>query len=337
MTLNLTERIDPAQDHRDDRLRAPGLHPRGRRRAGAPRRDQRRRPHPLLRRLLALGLPRGRRRVSALARARADAPEAAGRSDATRAIYRGTVRHRRSPAGPARRSATRSGCSTSTSTSCPTCSTQPPLWSARRPAPGRFRRDDYLGDPAVPLDERRPGRRRSTRSAYRPAGPVRLLTTPRTFGRSFNPVSFYYCFDAAGETRRVRRRRGHQHAVGRASRLRHGRARRQTASCAPRSTRSSTSRPSWAWTSATRWTLTRAGRDAERAHRLRGLRGPPAFDATLNLRREPLDRRQPQPPARALPVRRAADPRAHLRARPAPEAQGRALLPPSHPEPTMPR
>ncbi len=26
-------------------------------------------------------------------------------------------------------------------------------------------------------------------------GPVRLLTTPRTFGLIFNPVSFYYCFD----------------------------------------------------------------------------------------------------------------------------------------------
>ena len=29
---------------------------------------------------------------------------------------------------------------------------------------------------------------------------MRLLTTPRTLGRSFNPVSFYYCFDPAGET-----------------------------------------------------------------------------------------------------------------------------------------
>ena len=33
----------------------------------------------------------------------------------------------------------------------------------------------------------------------RPAGPIRLLTHLRYFGHCFNPVSFYYCFDAAGE------------------------------------------------------------------------------------------------------------------------------------------
>jgi hypothetical protein len=33
----------------------------------------------------------------------------------------------------------------------------------------------------------------------RPAGPVRLLTQLRTFGHSFNPVSFYFCFGADGE------------------------------------------------------------------------------------------------------------------------------------------
>jgi len=33
---------------------------------------------------------------------------------------------------------------------------------------------------------------------HRPAGPVRLLTHLRYFGYGFNPVSFYYCFDAAG-------------------------------------------------------------------------------------------------------------------------------------------
>ena len=32
----------------------------------------------------------------------------------------------------------------------------------------------------------------------RPAGPVRLLAGLRYFGHSFNPVTFYYCFDAAG-------------------------------------------------------------------------------------------------------------------------------------------
>lgn len=72
------------------------------------------------------------------------------------------------------------------------------LWSTRRTAVARFDRADHLGDPALPLEcavrdlvESRCGRR--------PAGPIRLLTHLRYFGHCFNPVSFYYCFDAAGE------------------------------------------------------------------------------------------------------------------------------------------
>lgn len=71
------------------------------------------------------------------------------------------------------------------------------LWSARRPAPAWFRRADYLGDPKLPLDEVVRDRvRRET--GIRPAGPVRLLAQLRTFGHCFNPVSFYYCYDAPG-------------------------------------------------------------------------------------------------------------------------------------------
>jgi DUF1365 family protein len=72
-----------------------------------------------------------------------------------------------------------------------------PLYSARRRAPARFRRADYLGDPGRPLDE-------SVRAAVtdagapRPTGPIRLLTGLRYLGHSFNPVSFYYCFDPTG-------------------------------------------------------------------------------------------------------------------------------------------
>jgi len=72
-----------------------------------------------------------------------------------------------------------------------------PLWSARRPALGWFRRSDYLGDPAVPLDEAVRGLV-AERTGYRPDGPVRVLTNLRCFGHCFNPVSFYYCFDRAG-------------------------------------------------------------------------------------------------------------------------------------------
>ena len=71
------------------------------------------------------------------------------------------------------------------------------LWSTARPALARFDRCDHLGDPSVSLDaavrdlvENRTGRR--------PTGPIRLLTHLRYFGHCFNPVSYYYCFDAGG-------------------------------------------------------------------------------------------------------------------------------------------
>ena len=72
------------------------------------------------------------------------------------------------------------------------------LWSARRPALAWLRRADYLGDPGVPLEAA--VRERVARdTGRRPLGPIRLLTHLRTFGHCFNPVSFYYCYDAAGE------------------------------------------------------------------------------------------------------------------------------------------
>ena len=71
------------------------------------------------------------------------------------------------------------------------------LWSASRPALARFRREDHLGDRAIPLDrcvrdlvEAKTGRR--------PEGPIRLLTHLAYYGWCFNPVSFFYCFDRAG-------------------------------------------------------------------------------------------------------------------------------------------
>jgi uncharacterized protein len=73
-----------------------------------------------------------------------------------------------------------------------------PLFSARRAAPARFRRADFMGDPARPLDECARDAVEAA-SGDRPAGPVRLLTGLRYLGHSFNPVSFYYCFGAEGE------------------------------------------------------------------------------------------------------------------------------------------
>jgi DUF1365 family protein len=72
------------------------------------------------------------------------------------------------------------------------------LWSTRRPALAWFRREDYLGDPAVPLDQAVRDLVEQ-RTGSRPIGPVRLLSHLRYFGYSFNPVSFYYCFDIKGD------------------------------------------------------------------------------------------------------------------------------------------
>jgi DUF1365 family protein len=76
------------------------------------------------------------------------------------------------------------------------------FWSAKRSAPVCFKRKDYHGDPAVPLDE---SIRQlvTSHTGKRPDGPIRMLTHLRYFGYTFNPVSFYYCFDAAGENVRT--------------------------------------------------------------------------------------------------------------------------------------
>lgn len=71
------------------------------------------------------------------------------------------------------------------------------FWSTRRPALAWLRRADYLGDPALPLDEA--VRRRVQReTGQRPQGPIRMLTNLRNFCHCFNPVTFYYCFSAEG-------------------------------------------------------------------------------------------------------------------------------------------
>jgi uncharacterized protein len=71
------------------------------------------------------------------------------------------------------------------------------FWSARRRALAWLRREDHLGDPAVPLDEAVRALV-AERTGQRPSGPIRLLTHLRYFGHCFNPVSFFYCYDAAG-------------------------------------------------------------------------------------------------------------------------------------------
>jgi len=73
------------------------------------------------------------------------------------------------------------------------------LWSARRPALAWFKRSDYHGDRAKPLDASVRDLV-AERTGTRPTGPIRLLTHLRYFGHNFNPVSFYYIYDT-GDTR----------------------------------------------------------------------------------------------------------------------------------------
>jgi len=72
------------------------------------------------------------------------------------------------------------------------------LWSVRRAALARFRREDHFGDPNEPLD-RCVRRCVEEATGRRPEGPIRLLTHLSYFGYCFNPVSFYYCYDSADE------------------------------------------------------------------------------------------------------------------------------------------
>ena len=71
------------------------------------------------------------------------------------------------------------------------------LWSRDARNLAEFRRSDYLGPSAVPLTEA-VQQLLERHTGKRPAGPVRLLTHLRYAGYIFNPVSFYYCYEAHG-------------------------------------------------------------------------------------------------------------------------------------------
>lgn len=73
------------------------------------------------------------------------------------------------------------------------------FWSSARRNLAEFRRSDYLGPPRMSLaDAVRSCVQQAT--GVRPAGPIRLLTHPRYAGYVFNPVSLYYCHALDGET-----------------------------------------------------------------------------------------------------------------------------------------
>jgi DUF1365 family protein len=68
-----------------------------------------------------------------------------------------------------------------------------PWLGYERFAHSSFRRRDYFGDPQVPLDEAVRAHVEAE-TGRRPTGPIELVTQLRTFGYSFNPVTFYYCW-----------------------------------------------------------------------------------------------------------------------------------------------
>ena len=74
-----------------------------------------------------------------------------------------------------------------------------PAWSARRASPVRFRRQDFLGDPATPL-YRAVRNLVAERTGRSPEGPVAMLTNLRTWGWLFNPISLYFCADTTERT-----------------------------------------------------------------------------------------------------------------------------------------
>ena len=68
------------------------------------------------------------------------------------------------------------------------------MWSAKGWAPAQFRRSDFMGDPAKPLQQE-VRRRIREETGVEHTGPIYLLANLRYFGYSMNPVTCYYCFN----------------------------------------------------------------------------------------------------------------------------------------------
>ena len=112
------------------------------------------------------------------------------------AIYRGTIRHRRfTPVDNAFRY--RIFFVFLDLAEMSRVSTIHPLWSADRVNLAYFRRRDHFGDVATPLD-RALRDHVETKTGLRPPGPIRMLTHLRYLGHCFNPVTFYFLYDGSG-------------------------------------------------------------------------------------------------------------------------------------------
>jgi len=72
-----------------------------------------------------------------------------------------------------------------------------PMWSARRWAPARFLRRDFLGPETMPLADA-VRQRIYEETGERHEGPIYLLANWRYFGYQNNPIAVYYCYDKPG-------------------------------------------------------------------------------------------------------------------------------------------
>ena len=225
------------------------------------------------------------------------------------------------------RSATACSSSTSTSTSSTACSSGRWLWSARRRALAEFRRSDYLGDPRSCRSPTPCALASSSATGGVPTARSGCSPTCATSAIVFNPVSFYYCFDADGAQRstwivaeitNTPWRERHAYVLP----VEDARAPRQRR-CTGRSTRPSTSRRSCRWTAAT------TGASPRRATTCActcacSTAAAQEFDATLALRRRPLDAASLARVLLRYPLMTAAGRRRHPLAGAAAVAEARA-------------
>jgi DUF1365 family protein len=116
-------------------------------------------------------------------------------SELRSAIYEGTLRHRRFGPGITNEFSYKVAMPLLDLAEIDSVTRLHPLWSSKRPAPVWFRRSDFLGNPAVPLDQAVRDLVEE-RSGTRPAGAIGLLANVRTWGWLFNPISLYFCGDA---------------------------------------------------------------------------------------------------------------------------------------------
>ena len=117
------------------------------------------------------------------------------------AIYRGTIRHRRST--PARHEFTYPLFMAFLDVDrIPELMKVSPFTSYNRFNWASFHESDHFGDAALPLRQRLLADAAS-QGIHLPEGPIFLLTNLRYLGYSFNPISLFYCYSPEGELEAV--------------------------------------------------------------------------------------------------------------------------------------